>query len=242
MKALRTARGNTMVETTTLGPTLLAELPDGRYTMEVRLAIKSDQRMSRDERAIVRLAQRRIVAGLVVLVALVRPASLSAADLSGVTLPDRVEVGNETLVLNGVGVRTATVFKVKVYLAGLYLQSRSSDANQILQSTERKRLVLYFFRAADRAQVSSAWRAGLRKNVTDISPLEGRLDELLAALPDLKAGDSVVFDFANDSVDVDLVGGARKSIPGLDFARAMLGIWLGPNAPVDALRAGLLGT
>jgi hypothetical protein len=32
------ARGKTMFETTTLGPTLLAELPDGRYTMEVRLA------------------------------------------------------------------------------------------------------------------------------------------------------------------------------------------------------------
>jgi hypothetical protein len=193
------------------------------------------------ERTMIHRQHRRIVA-LVVVIALMQSGPLSAATLSGVTLPDRVEVENQTLILNGLGVRKATIFEVDVYLAGLYLQSRSSDPNQIMQSSERKRLVLYFFRAASRAQVSSAWRAALRKNVPDIRPLEERMDELLAALPDLKRGDRIVFDFANDSVDVELVGGARKTISGVDFERAILGIWLGPKAPADSLRAGLLGT
>ena len=45
--------------------------------------------------------------------------SLHAASLAGVTLPDTVQVGSTTLVLNGMGLRTK--FMVKVYVAGLYL-------------------------------------------------------------------------------------------------------------------------
>ena len=45
--------------------------------------------------------------------------NLQAADLAGVTMPDSVQVGNTTLVLNGLGLRTKIV--VKVYVAGLYL-------------------------------------------------------------------------------------------------------------------------
>jgi hypothetical protein len=169
------------------------------------------------------------------------PRPLHAATLAGVTLPDRVAVGNKTLTLNGVGLRTATMFKVKVYLAGLYLESRSSDADKIMQSTQRKRLVLHFLHEAKRSQVAEAWREGLQENVRDLRPLEGRLDRLAAAMPDLKKGDQVTFDFTRDAVDVTLNAGAPKTVLGRDFSSAMLAMWLGPAARGDALEARLLG-
>jgi hypothetical protein len=43
--------------------------------------------------------------------------SLLASSLAGVTLPDTVQAGGSTLVLNGLGVRTK--IGVKVYIAGL---------------------------------------------------------------------------------------------------------------------------
>ena len=47
-------------------------------------------------------------------------APLPAAECIGVSLPDLLEVqGQQPLVLNGMGVRKATLFKVKVYAAGL---------------------------------------------------------------------------------------------------------------------------
>ncbi|RPJ78225.1 MAG: hypothetical protein EHM13_14925, partial [Acidobacteria bacterium] len=67
-----------------------------------------------------------------------------AATLANVTLPDTITVGNKTLVLNGMGVRSK--FFVKVYVAGLYLEKKTPDANAILQQDAARRLVLQFVR------------------------------------------------------------------------------------------------
>jgi hypothetical protein len=47
---------------------------------------------------------------------------LLAGTLADVTLPDTVQVGGRTLVLNGLGLRKK--FVVKVYVAGLYLEQK----------------------------------------------------------------------------------------------------------------------
>jgi hypothetical protein len=164
-----------------------------------------------------------------------------AATLAGVTLPDRIQVAREPLILNGAGVLTATIFGIKVYLAGLYLDARSSDATRIVQSPKRKRLVLYFFRDASRGQIIKAWRGGMRRNVVDMRPLEDRMNQLAAVTPDLKRGDVLVFDFANGAVDVSLARRGHKIIPGADFSRALLAVWLGPRPPDKDLKAALLG-
>lgn len=184
---------------------------------------------------------RRALTALFALVTFFQSQPVHAATLAGVTLPDRVAVGNRTLVLNGLGLRRATIFQVKVYLAGLYLESRSSDANQIMRSTERKRLVLRLLHGARRDQVAKIWREGLVHGKQPLPPIEARLNQLTAAMPDLQKGDQVVFDFGSDSLDVTLNGGNRKTIPGRDFSRAMLGLWLGPAMRSDDLEARLLG-
>ena len=51
----------------------------------------------------------------------------SAAEISGVKLPDQVTVVGKSLKLNGAGLRQATILKVNVYAAGLYLEKPSGD-------------------------------------------------------------------------------------------------------------------
>ncbi len=46
--------------------------------------------------------------------------------MAGVDLPDTAQVGSTTLVLNGMGLRTKMM--VKVYVAGLYVTQKTSDA------------------------------------------------------------------------------------------------------------------
>ena len=183
---------------------------------------------------------RRCVALLLVLAELLVPGRLSAATLVGVTFADRIEVAGQALVLNGLALRSATIFDVKVYIAALYLESPSSDANQILRSTARKRLVLEFLRAAGRAKIAEALRQGVRRNVRDSRALEGRLAQLSAAIPDLKKGNRVIFDIANGSVTVTL-GRVKTVIAGDDFGRALLAVWLGSKPPQAAMKAHLLG-
>ena len=80
---------------------------------------------------------------------------LNAASLAGVTLPDTTTVGANPLLLNGMGLRTE--FMVKVYVAGLYLQHKSSDPNAIIKADAPKRLTMQFLHAASKKQMTDAF-------------------------------------------------------------------------------------
>lgn len=54
--------------------------------------------------------------------------------------PDRMTATGSTLVKNGEGKRTATIFNVEVYKAALYLAEKTNDAGKILSSKTPKRL------------------------------------------------------------------------------------------------------
>ena len=46
---------------------------------------------------------------------------VSAMELKGVRMPDQITVAGQPLVLNGMGLRGATISRINVYVAGLYL-------------------------------------------------------------------------------------------------------------------------
>jgi hypothetical protein len=75
---------------------------------------------------------------LTLVVALFGPVILGApafgAECLEVSVPDSVKAGGADLVLNGLGIRKATLLKVKVYVAGLYLPEKSNDAGRILSA------------------------------------------------------------------------------------------------------------
>jgi len=64
---------------------------------------------------------------LVVLLLALSTGPVLAATLAGVELPGTETVDGTKLVLNGMGLREATVLRVKAYVGGLYLEKPSSD-------------------------------------------------------------------------------------------------------------------
>ena len=58
----------------------------------------------------------------------------SALEIEGVEMPDTLEAGKYGLILNGAGVRTKLF--MDLYVAGLYLKAKSSDAETILAADE----------------------------------------------------------------------------------------------------------
>ena len=166
-----------------------------------------------------------------------------AGKKAGVTMPDTVKVGEKQLALNGMGLREATVFKVDVYVAGLYLETVSSDPGRILAANEAKRLVLRFKREVDRDDIVKAWTAGFKGNATvPLATIQPQIDQLNRWMATFAEGDSLTFTFVpGEGVAVD-VGNLRKGvIKGDDFARSLFAIWLGPKPPSGDLKKGLLG-
>src|SRR5215510_8003995 len=90
-------------------------------------------------------------------------AAAQAATLAGVELPDTVTVDGTKLVLNGMGLRQATLLRVKAYVGGLYLEQRTSDANTVIDSHQVKRVTMRYLRDIDHARLASGWADELRK-------------------------------------------------------------------------------
>src|SRR5436853_7308939 len=70
-----------------------------------------------------------------------------AAELEGVRLDDRIQAGGEELQLNGIALRTRMLFNV--YVAGLYLRQKTSDAGAALAMAGAKRITLAMLRDVD---------------------------------------------------------------------------------------------
>ena len=170
------------------------------------------------------------------------PASSIEQEVAGVRLPSVVQVGEKLLLLNGMGLRTRTVFKVKVYVAGLYLEKRSTDAAAVIASDQPKRVELVFLRDLDRAQITDAIGEGFARNSKDKSgALKPRLEKLKGFIPDVKEQDRLVITYLPGKGTSVAVRGTEKGVlEGKDFADALFAVWLG-NDPVDAdLKSALL--
>ena len=182
-------------------------------------------------------------AAIALAVVLVSAAPALAATCQNVTFPDSVKAGNAELLLNGLGLRKATMFNVKVYVAGLYLPQKSSDAGQILAANRPWRLELRFVRDVGVSDIRNAWQEGFENSAPEkLAAMQPRIDTLKAAMTDFKTGQLLVF--ANDpatGVTVAVNGAPGQPIAGADFATGLLAIWLGPKPPNTDLKTGLLG-
>ncbi|MGB9198874.1 MAG: chalcone isomerase family protein [Terriglobales bacterium] len=166
---------------------------------------------------------------------------LFAADLAGVTLPDTVQVGSRTLVLNGLGLRTK--FVVKVYVAGLYLPQKSADAEGIVKADAPKRLVMQFARSVSKKQVADGFTESFDDNVPEAKRTVGvDIEHFMAALEAVKEGDQMIFTYIPDAGTTFAINGKEKlTIPGLGFSQALFSVWLGPKPPTAGLKKGILG-
>jgi hypothetical protein len=179
--------------------------------------------------------------GLLCCLVLTAANPIQAGELQGVEMPDTVTVEDTPLELNGMGMRLATLLKIEVYVLGFYLELPGSDAQAILASDERKRIVMHFLRDVGAEDLRGAWQEGFEKNVPDLQAISAHIDQFNSSMQDVKKGDEMVVDFGNNQVRVSVRGEEVAQIEGQDFERATLAIWLGPEPPNKELKAGMLG-
>jgi hypothetical protein len=164
-----------------------------------------------------------------------------AADLAGVTLPDTVQVGGTSLVLNGLGLRKK--FVVKVYVAGLYVEKKSSDANAIIKAEAPKRIVMQFLHGASKNQMADAFDESFNSNAPEArKTLKADIDRLLGALEAVKEGDQMVFTYVPGNGTTLAINGKEKlTIAAPAFGPVLVSVWLGPKPPNMDLKKGMLG-
>lgn len=182
----------------------------------------------------------RAFAATILLAALALPAA--AGSLAGVTLPDRTEIEGETLVLNGMALRKKLF--VKVYVAGLYLPQKTSDAEAVLTADRPRRMVMHWLYDVDRQKICDGWTEGLEANTLNASEaLRRDFDRLCEWMADAQEGDRFTFTYRPGSgTEVAIGGETRGTIAGKAFADALLASWIGPApGPGEGFKKDLLG-
>lgn len=168
--------------------------------------------------------------------------AVAARECLGVAFPEQLPFAGRELVLNGLGLRQATIFKVNVYVAALYLPKASADAGPILGTSAPFVARLHFVRSVGAADIAKGWTEGFERNPqAGLATSDARVAQLRGWMTDLAAGQEMRFAYdPATGLEVEVNGAHQGTIQGADFARALLSIWLGvpPNA---AIKAGLLG-
>lgn len=172
-----------------------------------------------------------------------------AAEVEGVKLDERIYIaqGIPQLVLNGAGVRRKLVV-AKTYVAALYLTEKKTASDAVLSDPGAKRLAMHILQSEITAeQFTAALHDGLAANnqPPELAPLEKRIQDLAAMMQEvgrINQGGVVLLDYLPGiGTRVSVNGMPRITIPGEDFNRALLRIWLG-DRPVDGrLKQALLG-
>lgn len=184
---------------------------------------------------------KRIMTGLMVLVAAAVAHGAYGKECKGISFPDQMQVDGAALALNGLGLRQATAFKVNVYVAALYVPKTSSDASALLAAAP-KELTLQFVRDVGADDLRKGWNEGFEKNAkSELAALKDRIATFNGFMADMKSGQRIVLVHKPGAgVDVSVAGAAKGTIKGDDFAKALFAIWLG-DPPNPEIKSGLLG-
>ncbi len=185
-----------------------------------------------------------VVAVLMILpaVSTLSTSPLMAGTLKGVTMEDAIEVDGQKLVLNGMALRKKFVFKV--YVAGLYLQQKETDAVKILKADQPRRLVMHWLRSVGIGKINGAWYEGLEDNTPDHSPeLKKQFDTMTGMMEKVKEDDLIVFTYIpGKGTEVSVKGKVKGTVEGKAFADALFACWIGPEpGPGEGFKEDLLG-
>lgn len=172
-------------------------------------------------------------------------ASANAMEVAGVKLPDSVQVGTQSLVLNGAGIRTKFFFKI--YVGALYLPQKQASAEAIIADEHLHRMALYMLHELGSKKLYGAFSEAIEDNRTpaEMAAMDAQMKQMkqiFDAVDEVEPGDVIALDYLPASgTQISVNGTVRGMIAGAEFNRALLAIWLGKKPVQDDLKKELLG-
>lgn len=189
---------------------------------------------------------------LLVALSVLMISSMAYADkkVGGVKLPESLKAGAESVDLNGAGIRKK--FGVaKIYVGALYLKQKSSSANKIIEADEPMVIRMQWLRELTGAEtvtkITDAWTEGFKlATENNNAPIQAKIDQFNTYFKDgmMKNDYHDVVYVPGEGTSVYKNGELLGKIDGIDFKKAVFGIWLCDGVSEKALvklKKGMLG-
>jgi hypothetical protein len=181
---------------------------------------------------------------LLVFVALLSAGIASAqTEVAGVNLPNTESYQGQTLILNGAGVREK--LWIDLYAGGLYLSKKSSDAAAIVSANEPMSIKLHIVsKLITSEKMMDAVNEGFKNSTGgNTKALASKIEKFQSFfMEEIKKND--VFDIVYMPAQGVVVYKNNKElgvIEGMDFKKALFGIWLSNRPADDDLKEAMLG-
>ena len=165
-----------------------------------------------------------------------------ADSLAGINMPNNITVENETLILNGLGLREK--YWVDVYVAGLYLPQKMSNGDDIIKANIPKRIqVEFIYSSVPQAKMIAVLEENIANNPQFSSETVASIRKCGSWMQDFTSGDVVMFDYnpTTQTTTIYINGSTRGSIQSKEFMEAIFAMYVGKYPATEALKQGLLG-
>lgn len=164
-------------------------------------------------------------------------------DVAGVKVPFVFKTDEAVLIVNGAGTRVK--YMMTMYVGALFVKVKSTDAQKLIDADEAMCMRLNMVSGLITSEkMTQATDEGFKKSTNEnTSALQARIDQFKAVFAEkINKGD--VYDLVYQKAKGTLVYKNNKlaaTIPGLDFKKALFGIWLCTKPADTDLKEALLG-
>ncbi len=164
-------------------------------------------------------------------------------EVGGVNLPNSQTFQGESLKLNGAGVREK--LWIDLYAGGLYLAKKSSDAGAIVSANEPMAIKLHIVsKLITSDKMIDAVNEGFENATSgNTNPIASKIEKFKGFfMEEIKKND--VFDIVflpSKGVVAYKNNKELGTIEGMDFKKALFGIWLSNRPADDDLKEAMLG-
>jgi len=165
-----------------------------------------------------------------------------AKEVAGVNLNESMKLDSQSLVLNGAGIREK--FFVNVYACGLYTSAKTTNAAQIINDDKPMAIQLVITTGlVSKEKMQKAMIEGFENSTNGkMAALQSKIDQFNKCFSDeiVKKDNFIISYIPKTGVQVKKNGVLKGTIQGLDFKKAVFGIWLGDKPADDDLKDDLL--
>lgn len=184
---------------------------------------------------------KKIILGLSLIV--VGQFSFAQKEISGVTPAKSIEVNGTTLKFNGAGLREKLF--LDLYVGALYVTNNTKEANKVIESDQSMAITLDIVSGLISSEkMISAINEGFEKSTKgNTAALKVKIDQFKDSFKEeIVVGDHYVIAYIKDKgTEIHKNGKKIKTIEGLDFKKALFGIWFCNDPADEDLKEGMLG-
>lgn len=188
----------------------------------------------------------RLFRPLAILSFLAAASMVSAADVSGVKLEDKIVLDGKPLLLNGAGLRQANG-NVKLFVVAMYQTEKKTTAAEMLAQTGPRRIYLNFQRNYQADEMGQMFIVAMNRNSSkeEKSKIVNQMTqfgEMVSSIGTPKINDTMRMDWVPGKGTLVTFNGTKLGeVPGIEFFNALQRIWIGEQVADPGVKGLLLG-